>query len=368
MIGISFLKETITITKHDRLLLRLLFADTLTQDNISELLVDYDIDEAPVDFSLRLAYLLKNHPQIEFPPQFLPRLEGLIRFFQYKNATLLCGFNEVGKRLNKKQIPILLMKGILFRYFYPNEPRFMWDVDFLVPEENYEEAIQTAVESGFSIKLREPHSTDLVKGAAAIDIHRSYIHSASCPVNTEKMFAEAETTVAFNVNVLVPKPEDVMVMMITNAYHNIVVFPQKERGGFPFLFDCVRFISDKKMDWNVLFDIAVQTEITHQIKIILGLIDWLLPELFPVGLLSEIPGNKRKDESKVKMDILARNIHKLRYDRRNMRLFQCKTLRDIILWLKINGKCGGIKVLQKSAPARMLCVDLFYFLISPKTR
>jgi hypothetical protein len=360
MLSISFLKETINIQPRDKRLLRLSYANTLTQDDVSDLLQDYNIEEDSIDFSLRLAYLLKRNPQLKFPGKIVPRLEGIIRYYQYKNATLLCAFNAVGKQLNKKKIPILLMKGILLRYFRPNEPRFMWDIDFLVPEENYEEAIQTAVESGFRIKLLEPHSADLVKGAAAIDIHRLYIHDGGHPMNIKKMFAEAEKAVAFDVEVLVPKPEDVMIMMITNAYHNIVVFPQKQKDDFSFLYDCAGFINDKGINWDDLFDIALQTGITHQTNVVLALIDWLLPSLLPADLLTKIPGNKRQDESKIRMDILARNIHKLRYDRCNMKLSQCRTLREGILWFKINTKCMGITILQQNALARKLFVDILY--------
>jgi hypothetical protein len=363
MLNISFLKENAKISQTDKLLLRLSFADTITQEDITNVLIGYEIDDAHIGFTLLLAYLHKRHSYITFPEEIVPRLEGLIRFFQHKNATLLCAFGELGRQLNAKEIPILLMKGIAMRYFRPNEPRLMWDVDFLVPEENYDEAVKTALDMGFERCdiAYQYHSTDLKKGAAAIDIHRLFTKGNGDYWNViREMFSNATKTTAFGAEILVPRPEDVLLITMVNSYYNLIIQPPTHVGEFFWFYDCGKMIKDKKdLDWNILIDTASKVGILYQIQALLYLIDWIVPSIIPADILINLRMVEKEIAYKVEMDILEREKLDLFVQREVVDKAKHQTLQEIETWLDIRRKYRWIWMIRRIPLVRSLFLDTF---------
>jgi hypothetical protein len=372
MFDTSFLKEEVNIGEKDKLLIRLSFADIVAPDDLVNLLSDYDIENARLDFNLLLAYLLKKYPDLGFPKEIVPRLEGVIRFFQYKNATLLHAFKEVGAQLNLKKIPILLIKGILMRYINPNEPRLMFDVDFIVPEKDYEEAVQTAVETGFTVKLVCQHSTDLVKDTAALDVHYLFMHETdrAGAAIIKEMFARAKNTTAFGIDVLIPALEDWMIVVLTNAYHNVVVEPPSATAKeFFYFYDIAKIIkSNKDLNWDVMLNTAAKAGILYQIRTILDFFDEIVPGMLPSDLFAKIAQYKKIGEAKIKRDIIARNSNKLRYDQWRVKLSKCRSLKDFAFCLDINVRTGCLEIMQKNSVACYLFAPILYPIIVRKRK
>ena len=334
---ISYLKREININPTDRLLLHLFFSDTITQEDVDTLLSSYEIDEAHLEFTFLIALLRKKHPEIQFPKPIIPRLEGVLRFFHHKNATLLQGFNEVGKQLNERGIPILLIKGAAMRYFRPNEPRLMFDVDFLVPGELYDEAVQLAIDLGYSGDS-SLHSTDLNKGSAAIDIHRLFIREEKEHQQDilKRMFMNAQKVSAFGVDVLIPSQEDFLLLMMNNAYYNIAVQPTPHLGAYYHFFDCARIIEDhRNLNWDIVFETASEAEILYRIRVYLELLNWALPSFLPEGLLAKIPVDKESMNESVEKDILFKVNDRLFLQQKNSKLSKCKNLSDVVFALKV---------------------------------
>jgi hypothetical protein len=365
MLDISFLKKTINIGEKDKLLLQLSFADAVTPDELADLLSDYDIENARFDFTLLLAFLLKKHPYLKFPEKIVPRLEGIIRFSQYKNVAFLQAFKDAGTQLNRKKIPVLLIRSILMRYLNPKELRLLFDVDFVVSEENYEETIKTALETGFAVKSSYQYSTHFAKGAVVMNIYRLFMHEtgrAGVAIFKE-MFTRAKNTNVFGIDVLIPATEDLMIIALTNAYRNLVVAPLPfAKDSFHF-YDIAKILqSDKKLNWDTVFDIAAQAGVFYQIWTMLHLFDWMLPGLLPDDLLAKITPAKRKEEVKIIRDIITRNSNKLRYDQWRMKLYKCKSLKDFTLWLSINARSECLKLIRNPL-ACYLFAPVFYFIV-----
>ncbi|MCL2649952.1 MAG: nucleotidyltransferase family protein [Candidatus Azobacteroides sp.] len=347
----------------DALLLHLFFSDTLTQENVDTLLSGYEMDNARLEFSLLVALLRKKHPEVQFPQSIIPRLDGIVRFFHVKNAALLEGFNEIGKALSERGIPILLTKGVVMKYFRPDEPRFMSDVDFIVPEDFYEEAVQIAKDLGFS-GVQEHHSTDLTKGGAFIDIHRLFLHGGEKEgaIILKNMFANAKKTSAFGVDVLIPSKEDFMLLMISNSYHNIAVQPSIHIGSYYYFFDCARLIEDNKnLDWDAIFETASKSGNLYQIWVYLELMNQLIPAFLPEGLLAKIP-IKSEDPmiEQLKNDTLFRINDELLQQQKESKLSNCKNIPDVIFSLGVRMKRALLAVVRKIQVMRFLFLSIFF--------
>jgi len=338
---INYLKKDTNITPADRLLLHLFFSKSPSKEDIDALWSNYDVNNAHLEFSLLVGLLKKRHPEVEFPKSIIPQLDGILRFLQVKNAVLLQGFNEIATELNKKGIPILLTKGIAMKYFRPDEPRYMSDVDFIVPEELYDEAVKTANDLGFS-GGKISHSADLSKGDVCVDIHRSFLHGKDKrgAAVLRNMFANAKKTSAFGVDVLIPSPEDFMLLMLSNAYHNIAVQPSIHISVCYYFFDCARLIEDNKdLDWDAVCAAASESGILYQIQTFLELLNWLFPSFLPEELLAKIAVNSEEHTTEqLKNDMLFRINDKLLQQQKMYRLSDCKNIPEVIFALKIRIK------------------------------
>ncbi|GHV57725.1 hypothetical protein FACS1894182_07360 [Bacteroidia bacterium] len=357
------------ITVKDILLLRLLFSESITQNDISELLEGYDIDSASIEFNTLLAYLMQEHSEIQLPEELIPRLKGVVRFLLYKNATLLQGFTEVGKNLNTKNIPLLLIKGAAMRFLDMNKPRLMWDVDFVVNEENYDETIRCAVKAGFEIKWSWPHSSDLIKGAAALDIHRLYMHqhgpAAFASENIKRIFVQARKETFCGVEVLIPHSEDLMLVALTNLYHNLVVDRNENVTRYYCFYDILKMIIRQQLNWDMIIDTALQMKVLYQVRIILEFINELWPSVVPAELLDKIKTYKI-DDLQLKRDRLTGSLEGVVCAWLNWDFRKCRTPKDIIAGSVLGVKYICAKIMQENAIAKRLLFNWRYSILEKK--
>ena len=164
--------KAVQIRQRDTQLLRLTLSENITDADMAELLDGCDISEESLHFNLLLARLINKHPNIKFPRKHIPRVQGISKFVRFKNLSLFNAFNQVGTELNRREIPILLMKGIALKQRWPQSVRPMFDIDFAVPDERFKEAVEVAIQFGYTVICNAHHSTDLVRGDEALDIHR----------------------------------------------------------------------------------------------------------------------------------------------------------------------------------------------------
>jgi hypothetical protein len=293
MLDINYFKKRIGITDGDKLLLKLTFVSKADEKDILELLSGYDIENAPLGFNLLLANLLNIHSNIKISEDDMPRIKGVVRYFQYQNTALLAAFNQIVRELNAKNIPVLLIKGISMKYLYPDMPRYMADVDFAVSFKNFKKALNIALRNGFKISVRAKHSVDLYNGVRRLDLHRFIVKTDINTRNTDnKIFERAVAVKAFGVNVLIPKAEDMFFLTLQNAFDNIIYnkpYPMK----ILWIFDCLRILESVKnknenINWDIIIHNASQTGLSYATKLMLEVFDSIVPSKIPDGVISKI--------------------------------------------------------------------------------
>jgi len=308
MLDLNYFKESLAITENDKLLLKLMFSSKTEEKDVLNLLSGYDIESAPLGFNLLLANLLNKHPNIKISQSDMPRIKGVVRYFQYQNTALLAAFNKIGRELNAKNIPVLLIKGISMKYLNPDMPRYMADVDFAVQFKHFNEALNSALRNGFKISVNAKHSVDLYNGFQRIDLHRFIVKSDFNTRHTDnKIFERAVPVKAFGVNALIPKAEDMIFLTLQNAFDNILYkkpYPMK----ILWIFDCLRIIESVKnknenLNWDIVINDALQTGLCCSTKLMLELFDSIVPAVIPPDVISKI---KTCDKQKVSFEKYVR--------------------------------------------------------------
>ena len=161
------------LTDNDLKLLGLIFSDNPTQEELDTFLKDYDIEVAGGYKALMLSYFMRMYPELNFSKYETPRLKGLFNFYRFQNMKLMSYFIKIGKIFNEHNIPMLILKGFAMKYLRQDLSRAMGDIDILVPENKYIEAIKICKKLGYrldifvhSIDIHEPSSD-----AGIMDIH-----------------------------------------------------------------------------------------------------------------------------------------------------------------------------------------------------
>jgi hypothetical protein len=318
---LEFIVKTYTnniISENTRQLLELIYDNNIKQKQLDDFLSNYDIEEEPeYEKLLLLSYLEKTKQNLDYGKYNTPRIRGIFEYYKFSNIKVLSGFSKIGKILNEAKIPILLFKGGVMKFFRPELSRPMGDVDFLVPLEKYKKALDIALNNGFNYKVlnkrtgrgvEEEHSVDLVgKNNIMIDIHRYTLKGDfikySAAVDRE-IFARAKKTLVFGVEVFLPCKEDLLFLVLTNLYHNIVsVIAGESSEGKTIiaLFDTIYLIGDEKQfNWDIFIGDLKKSRTTHQAK----LVSMLFEELISLPVIKQL-------NSKIPLDMISVDAKKL---------------------------------------------------------
>ena len=182
MLDINFFVRYLNISEKQEYLLKLYTSkENVTKDEIYHLLYDfdYDIEKETLNFNFLLAHLFQNNPHIEIPKDIEPRLKGVIRWFQYRNISLLSCLKQLIGELNKKNIPVLLIKGAAMRILEPNKSRMMADVDCAVGIDDLNETIKISRKLGFKLNKAYKHDRECCAVHFAGQCSRSLIGQKS---------------------------------------------------------------------------------------------------------------------------------------------------------------------------------------------
>lgn len=162
------------LTENDLKLLALMFTTHPTQANLDNFLKTYDIEVAGSYKALMLSYFMKMYPELSFTDYETPRLKGLLEYYKFRNLKLFASFTKIGKILAHHNIPMLMLKGSAMKCLRPELSRAMEDIDILIPERAFIQAIHLIRKMGYrldifihSIDVHEPDSD-----AGLLDIHR----------------------------------------------------------------------------------------------------------------------------------------------------------------------------------------------------
>ena len=99
------------LTESDKKLLQLSFLENPSQEDLDNLLKNWDIEAKPASKTIMLSYFMKLHPDLKFTSYEEPRLKGLLNYEKFKNMKIIAHFKKIGRELNKNNIKPLVIKG-----------------------------------------------------------------------------------------------------------------------------------------------------------------------------------------------------------------------------------------------------------------
>lgn len=274
------------LTDNDLKLLGLIFKQNPTQEELDDFLKFYDIEVAGGYKALMLSYFMRMHPDLNFTQYENQRLKGLFNYYRFQNVKLLSYFIKIGKKLNKNNIPMLILKGFAMKYLRPELSRAMGDVDILVPENKFVKTIKLIKSMGYrldvyvhSIDIHEPDSD-----AGILDVHR-YIdmkNRKERPLN-KYLFKRAKEDTYNGIKILVPCEEDLLFLSLINLALNLQEKTSKPSTLYV-LFDCQYLLSKPNFNFNIVIENIKLTQSQNQIAYAIRFINTIIPNLIPKEL------------------------------------------------------------------------------------
>ncbi len=274
------------LTDNDLSLLNLMFNENPTQNELDEFLKNYDIEVASGYKALMLSYFMRMHPNLNFSKYETPRLKGLFNYYRFQNMKLISYFMKIGKVFNKNNIPMLILKGFAMKYLRQDLSRAMGDIDILVPENKFVEAIDICRDLEFSLEVYV-HSIDIHEpssDAGIMDIHR-YIdmkNRKERPLN-KFLFKRAKKAKFNGIEILVPSYEDLLFLSLINLALNLESKTSKPSTLYV-LFDCKYLISQPNFNWDIVIENIKLTKTQEKVAFAIKFINNIVPNLIPSQL------------------------------------------------------------------------------------
>lgn len=287
-------------------LLSLAFDPEKTQSDLDAFLSGWDLGRAPLREVLLLEYVLLSRPGFSVPETLQPRLRGAVVFSGLHNEKLAGHLRKLGQALDDAGVLFVVLKGGAMLSYRPSFPRWMTDIDILVPVGDYERAVRTAMDLGYGQPMACDHSTDLgVPGeeGGCLDIHR-YLEMGTGreAAWNDGLFARACRGSVGGRDVLVPSPEDLVFMEMVNLFKNISK-DQARQSALATVFD-IAFLAGEKpgFDWGLVREDAEKTGTLAQLYVVSRLLASWLPAVFPPEWMAS-PGIGRREEEACLSDL-----------------------------------------------------------------
>lgn len=274
----------------DRKLSHLSLSPSISQEELDLSMKGWDIEAAPIHTVMLASFLMKTHPELVFPDKVVPRLQGVLTFCRFQYLKLASDVARVMKTLEQNQIATLVIKGGAMKVYRPDFPRWMSDIDIVVPEKDFHVATDLIKQLGFD-PLYRPHSIDMRTpgtNEGVIDLHH-FIKTgtgSSAELN-DYIFSRALPGRLFSSECLVPCREDMVFVLLVNYFDNILNKTSSENMAT--LFFDIKYLVDleQSFDWEAVKDNARRTGTVERLYILGNLADDIAPGVLPTGFLEE---------------------------------------------------------------------------------
>ena len=272
-----------TLSKADKELLSLSLSEP-SQQRLDNFLAGWDIEAAPIAEPILLSYLMKMHPELVFPESIRPRLSGLLNFCRYQFLNLVGHFGTYTHALQAEGIEFLIMKGGAIKALRPEFPRWMGDIDILVPEKDYHKAEEVAVRCGYSVS-HSIQSMDLSQnGKECLDVHRYVLifTGKERTINAD-LFARSTPTKVFSAEARMPSREDLLFLLLVNLIRNLADDSSHDSVLYSF-FDAKFLLEHQEgssFNWNIVWENARHTESRAHLVLAARFLNGVIPGLFP---------------------------------------------------------------------------------------
>ncbi len=300
MLDVNFFIKRLNLSKKETFLLKLYTSNTVTKDEVYSLLYDFDysIEKETLPFNFLLAQLFQNNPYIEIPKNIEPRLKGVLRLFQYYNVSLLLSVKQLVAELNKNDIPVMFIKNSSMKVFDADKTRMMYVADCAVPKEQFSKTIEISKKLGFKINGKYGNVTEILKNDnQRIAVYHTLINSnKNVDKVYEDIFKRAIKHEFHGLHILIANIEDFLFLLFNNGYNDII-YSQTFYKKISWLLDSFYIIkNNKNINWENVIRKAKETGSLAQIKIMLELFEYFLPNTIPHDLISSIQISKREQK------------------------------------------------------------------------
>ena len=276
----------------DRKLLEMALSENISQEELDGFLKGWDIEAAPIKTVMLVAYLMKTRPDLRFPQSIVPRLNGVLSFCRFQNLKREAHLTKVGDAFGKEGIPFAILKGGAMKVYRPDFPRWMNDIDILVPADKYERAVDLAVSLGYDKPMVTDHSVDFhLPGSdeGLIDIHKHLEMFTGNELSlNDGLFARAEFTDIFSTKGYLPGREDMLFISLVNLYKNLAK-NQTQESSLTTFYDINYLLTGKaEFDYSVVKENARLTGGEFQVLYASKLIDSVVPGLIPKSFIDSV--------------------------------------------------------------------------------
>ena len=283
----------------EKSLMNLVFEKNPTQEQLNELLKNWDIEVKRADKNLLLSYFMKYHPELEFDKYSGPRLMGLLKNIRFKNMQVVSHFVKITKALNEKGITPMILKGGAMRFLRPELPRIMGDVDILVKEKDFIKSMNIAKHLGYYWEKIDIHSVDLhdpKTGKNAVDLHKFIYFKTGCEKKfIPKIWKRAVKHNVFGVDAFVPSNEDMVFVSLVNLARNLR--DKTSQSGLLYtLFDCNYFINQPDFNWELVKENAKMAHAEIPMNFAMKFINQISPCVIPDEIQKNMPFERETND------------------------------------------------------------------------
>ena len=254
--------------------------------DINALIKSVDVYTEP----LQKVWLLASIVSVIDKTKLSKQLLGVLSHEKFGNAMTMAAFQKICKLYNDNNIPVLAQKGLVQKLLYPQSMRPMNDADFAVPKNVYRHAIDLALENGFHINHDMLFSADLqLRDQGCVDVHYALFKGAAPQMDNE-IFNRATPISALGCNILIPSPEDILVIIMCEFYGNFLFEAGSKDTDITQIFDkhpqwvldSYKIISDNPdLNWGKIMQTAKLSGYDYQIKLLTKLLNKIIPNIIP---------------------------------------------------------------------------------------
>ena len=280
-------------------MIRMALSKAIKAEESDSVFDGWDVSTASFKSQTIALNLIMNHPEVKVPKEILPVLNNVGIICRKRYLEILPHFLKVIKLLDNKEIPYILIKGGAMRAYRPERPRWTADIDIIVPEDRYEEALDEAGKAGYVLH-KSPHSAGLHEPSSSqdfVDIH----HYVSMDTGKERNLNEPLRSRSISLpllssSVMVPCPEDMVFISLVNFWKNIThIFRDNSNSSIANLCFDLKYLGDRSggLDWDVISSNARMTGSVEAVYLASNLLGEVIPGFFPDGYLEAVVDYKK---------------------------------------------------------------------------
>ncbi len=266
------------ISKKEQLLISLLLNNNINNNQITEIFKNLDINNSNHQFLLMLSYLGQKTDWQNFPKEVIPRLKGVQKYYLTSLSSKLPWFINQIIKLNKNDIPILLIKDTAMKaYFAKDIPRIIRNFDIIIPEEKYNIALDLLISQKNNINNQKNNfSIFNEKYNVKINIYNNIFKANEKNTN---LLESPKTINFFDTKVKILSSYDMLIHILDNQSRNI--FSNEELiARIRWIYDCITIIKNiDNFSIKYLINRSKELNCTNRVRLTLIILNKYIPKI-----------------------------------------------------------------------------------------